>query len=159
MDLLAGMAITGVVIGAVFHLSTTVTGRYHALQFSRLELNDLVIFSATLCQAIQVAEEIREVPGGFELISENTTAIFKKKEETLLMMTNEGSVSALKNIEQISLERLNEPAGASAQNESTPVEGIHVSCLVLNQHTELHFYKEYSPSGKINHYLVNEFEN
>jgi hypothetical protein len=159
MDLLAGMAITGIVIGIVFHLSTTVTGQYHALQFNRLELNDLLVTSVGVsCQA-NTADEIREIPGGFEFVNEGHEIQMKEQRGQLFLINKNSSTLLLKNISEISVDRDEDTILLSLPEELRPITGIHFRTEVMNQPVDLNFYKAYSTSEKINQFLLNsEFE-
>ena len=152
MDILAGMAITSIVVTMVFYMSSTLSGQYTAYQNSRLELNDLLNASAGMSCQVSAAGKIREIPGGFELLNDVSTAAYKKADGKLTMYQANTSIDLYDQIEAVTLDGEPDPEDPIR----SLVSGIHWQVTVLEQAVELHFYKSYSPADKINQLLLHE---
>jgi len=151
MDVLTGLAIMSIVISLVFYLSTTLNGQYTALQTNRLELNDLFILSnSTICQ-VRAADEIREIPGGFELKVDDEVIGFVRNGNELERRGTQGVQLVTSFVTDLKFDYLNE-AGA----DPDLLAAIHLSVEFEGEELSFHFYKSYSVSDRINAELIHE---
>jgi hypothetical protein len=150
MDVLAGMAIMSIVVSMVFYLSTTLNEQYFALQNSRLELNDLLITSNSIICQVNTADEIHEIPDGFEIKSSHSVPIRYKKSGNQLQLVHESSSLVVsENLEELKFDYFQ-----TGEQEQPLIQGIHLEFLFHGQLIQYHFYKGYDVGERINQQLV-----
>lgn len=151
MDVLTGLAIMSIVMSLVFYLSTTLNGQYAALQTNRLELNHLFTLSnSTICQ-VRAADQIREIPGGFEWQKDGETIQFILTGNELERRSRFNNQVVCTSVSEMKMTYLDETG-----LQPDVLSSVHLIVQFEDQELTFHFYKSYSVADRINAQLMHE---
>ena len=154
MDVLTGMAIMCIVITMAFYMSTSLNGQYSALQSNRLELNDLITLSGSMTCQVSTADEVHEIPNGFELIQKDRSPIsYEKSGNQLIRKDDWSSMVVSESLKEMSFDYFESMQGENQEE----ISGIHLEMDFDGQKMNYHFFRAFNYGERINQLLVREF--